>query len=193
MPYHWELIAVDIANKEMKALEIDETEQGVIITEIKTSIDEFDKGKNKPADTAVTRKIVYQTIGKHYAKAKGFTEAQIEAFNKVVEREAAVSMKEASDLKVATESAVRNFFEQAVEELKKGVEDAKAAAKDAKKDAEDAADAAKKDGESAVDSVNKGVEGVTTGVGEAMSGAVDAVNKGVGGVATGISETFKNL
>ena len=193
VPYHWELIAVDIANKEMKALEIDETEQGVIITEIKTSIDEFDKGKNKPADTAVTRKIVYQTIGKHYAKAKGFTEAQIEAFNKVVEREAAVSMKEASDLKVATESAVRNFFEQAVEELKKGVEDAKAAAKDAKKDAEDAADAAKKDGESAVDSVNKGVEGVTTGVGEAMSGAVDAVNKGVGGVATGISETFKNL
>ena len=68
VPYHWELIATDIANKEMKALDIKEDEQGIIITEIKASIDEFDKSKNKPADTAVTRKIVYQTIGKHYAK-----------------------------------------------------------------------------------------------------------------------------
>ena len=193
VPYHWELIAVDIANKEMKALEIDETEQGVIITEIKASIDEFDKSDKKPADTAVTRKIVYQTIGKHYAKAKGFSEAQIEAFNKVVEREAARSAKEADDIKTASEAAIEKFFNLAVEELKKAAADAKAAADKAKKDAEDAADAVKKDGESAVDSVNKSVEGVTTGVGDALSGTVDSVNKGVSGVASGISETFKNL
>ena len=193
VPYHWELIATDIANKEMTALEIDETEQGVIITEIKASIGEFDKSDKKPADTAVTRKIVYQTIGKHYAKAKGFSEAQIEAFNKVVEREAARSAKEADDIKTASEAAIEKFFNQAVEELKKAAADAKAAADTAKKDAEDAADAVKKDGESAVDSVNKSVEGVTTGVGDALSGTVDSVNKGVSGVASGISETFKNL
>ena len=166
----------------MKILEIDETEQGVILTEITASIDEFDKGKNKPADTAVTRKIVYQTIGKHYAKAKGFSEAQIEAFNKVVERETAVSMKEADDLKAATESAVVKFFNAAVEDLKKGAEDAKNAAEDAKKDAEGAADAAKKDGEGAIDAVNKGVKD-----------AAETINQGIEGVTNGISETFKNL
>jgi SSS family solute:Na+ symporter len=192
VPYHWNIIAVEIANKEMKALEISEDEQGVIITEIKANIDEFDKSKDKPADTAVTRKIVYQTIGKHYAKAKGFTEAQIEAFNKVVERETARGLKEADDLKAATEPAIKKFFESAKEELKKAAEDVKGAADAAKKDAEKAADDAKKEGESAVDSVNNGVEGVTTGVGQALEGAVNSVSKGIEGVTTGISNSLNN-
>ena len=186
VPYHWELIATDIANKEMIALEIDETEQGVIITEIKASIDEFDKGKNKPADTAVTRKIVYQTIGKHYAKAKGFTDAQIEAFNKLVEREAAKSAKEADDIKKATEPAVKKFFKAVIE----GIEES---AETVKKEASEAADAVKKDGETASDSINKSLEGFSEGVGGAVQGAVDNVNKGVSGVASGISDTLNNL
>ena len=186
VPYHWELIATDIANKEMVALEIDETEQGVIITEIKASIDEFDKGKNKPADTAVTRKIVYQTIGKHYAKAKGFTDAQIEAFNKLVEREAAKSAKEADDIKKATEPAVKKFFKAVIE----GIEES---AETVKKEASEAADAVKKDGETASDSINKSLSGVSEGVGGAVQGAVDNVNKGVSGVASGISDTLNNL
>ena len=186
VPYHWELIATDIANKEMTALEIDETEQGIIITEIKASIDEFDKGKNKPADTAVTRKIVYQTIGKHYAKAKGFTDAQIEAFNKLVEREAAKSAKEADDIKKATEPAVKKFFKAVIE----GIEES---AETVKKEASEAADAVKKDGETASDSINKSLEGFSEGVGGAVQGAVDNVNKGVSGVASGISDTLNNL
>ena len=186
VPYHWELIATDIANKEMVALEIDESEQGVSITEIKASIDEFDKGKNKPADTAVTRKIVYQTIGKHYAKAKGFTDAQIEAFNKLVEREAAKSAKEADDIKKATEPAVKKFFKAVIE----GIEES---AETVKKEASEAADAVKKDGETASDSINKSLEGFSEGVGGAVQGAVDNVNKGVSGVASGISDTLNNL
>ena len=166
----------------MKALEIDEDEQGVIITEIKASIDEFDKSKDKPADTAVTRKIVYQTIGKHYAKAKGFSEAQIAAFNKVVEREVARSVKEADDLAEAQKPVIEKFFNTAIENLKKGVDAVKAGAEDAKKDAADAADAAKKDGEGAVDAVNKGVKD-----------AAETINEGIEGFANGISETFKNL
>jgi SSS family solute:Na+ symporter len=185
VPYHWNIIAVEIANKEMTALEIDEDEQGVIITEIKANIDEFDKSKDKPADTAVTRKIVYQTIGKHYAKAKGFTEAQIKAFNEEIEKIVARSAKEADDIKEATAPVIEKAFNKAIEDLKKGAEDAK-------KDVEKAADDAKKESESAVDSVNKGVEGVTTGVGEAMSDAVDAVNKGISGVASGISDSLNN-
>jgi SSS family solute:Na+ symporter len=186
VPYHWELIATDIANKEMVALEIDETEQGVIITEIKASIDEFDKSDKKPADTAVTRKIVYQTIGKHYAKAKGFTDAQIEAFNKLVEREAAKSAKEADDIKKATEPAVKKFFKAVIE----GIEES---AETVKKEASEAADAVKKDGETASDSINKSLEGFSEGVGGAVQGAVDNVNKGVSGVASGISDTLNNL
>ena len=182
VPYHWNIIAVEIANKEMKALEIDEDEQGVIITEIKASIDEFDKSKDKPADTAVTRKIVYQTIGKHYAKAKGFTEAQINAFNKVVEREVSRSVKEADDLAEAQKAVIEKFFNAAIEDLKKGADAAKAGAESAKKDVEDAADAAKKDGESAVDAVNKGVQD-----------AAETINGGIEGFTNGISETFKNL
>ena len=194
VPYHWSLIATEIAQKEMVALEIDETEQGVIITEITTSIDEFDKSKNKPADTAVTRKIVYQTIGNHYAKAKGFTEAQIETFNKLVEDAVATNLKEADDLVKAQKPVVERFFQAVLDGVKDAAElakkDAEAAADAAKKDAEKAADAAKKDGESALDSINKGVEGVTTGVGSALQGAVDTVNKGVTGVATGVTDTL---
>ena len=193
VPYHWELIATDIANKEMTALEIDADEQGVIITEIKASIDEFDKGKNKPADTAVTRKIVYQTIGKHYAKAKGFTEAQIEAFNKVVEREAAKSAKEADDIKKATEPAVKKFFEQAVEDLKKGAEDAKDAAAslggDLEKAGKDAGEKLKKAGESlgddlekagkdAGENLKKSGESLGSDLGKALNDAGENLKKG---------------
>ena len=205
VPYHWSLIATEIAQKEMVALEIDETEQGVIITEITTSIDEFDKSKNKPADTAVTRKIVYQTIGKHYAEAKGFTDAQIETFNKLVEDAVSRNLKEADDLVKAQQPVVERFFQAVLDGVKDAAElvkkDAEAAAdavrKDTgkaadavKKDAADAEAAARKDGESALDSINKGVEGVTTGVGSALQGAVDTVNKGVTGVATGVTDTL---
>ena len=273
VPYHWDLIATDIANKEMKALGIAQDEQGVILVEIRKSLADFDMARNgelkpilldadekkdiaeamkkdnasdeeiqaaiaaqeltqeeiddlvallgkltidkkaqekyenalaqgkqvkappriKAPDTAVTRVIVYKTIGKHYAKAKGFPEAQIAAFNELVEEKATVSAKEADDLKATTAPAIEKFFSDAIEELKKGVKGAKDAADTAKKDAEDAAEAAKKDGESVIDSVNKGVEGVTTGVGESLEGAVNSVSKGVEGVASGISETFKNL
>ena len=196
VPYHWELIATDIANKEMTALEIDETEQGIIITEIKASIDEFDKSKNKPADTAVTRKIVYQTIGKHYAKANGISDAHLEAFNKLVEREAAKSAKEADDIKAATEPAIKKFFKAVIEGIEESAEavkkDTEKAAGDAKKDAEKAADDAKKEGEGALDSVNKGVEGVSEGVGQAIGGAVDSVSQGIQGTLDGISNTFNN-
>ena len=164
VPYHWELIATDIANKEMTALAIDETEQGVIITEIKAKIDEFDKSDKKPADTAVTRKIVYQTIGAHYAKAKGFSEAQIEAFNKLVEREAAKSAKEADDIKEATAPVIEKYFNTSIEELK------------------NAADAAKKDGEGALDTINKGVEDAANTIGQGLQGTID-----------GVSNTFNNL
>ena len=196
VPYHWELIATDIANKEMTALEIDETEQGIIITEIKASIDEFDKSDKKPADTAVTRKIVYQTIGKHYAKANGISDAHLEAFNKLVEREAAKSAKEADDIKAATEPAIKKFFKAVIEGIEESAEavkkDAGKAAGDAKKDAEKAADDAKKEGEGALDSVNKGVEGVSNGVGQALGGAVDSVSQGIQGTLDGISNTFNN-
>jgi len=205
VPYHWSLIATEVAQKEMTALEIDETEQGVIITEIQANIDEFDKSKDKPADTAVTRKIVYQTIGKHYAKAKGFSEAQIAAFNELIEKRASASLKEANDLVEAQKPVVEQAFndvingvKDAADTVKKDAEkaadtvkkDADAAADAAKKDADAAADAAKKDGESAVDTVNKGVENVTNSVGNALQGAVDTVNKGVSGVATGITDAL---
>ena len=196
VPYHWELIATDIANKEMTALEIDETEQGIIITEIKASIDEFDKSDKKPADTAVTRKIVYQTIGKHYAKANGISDAHLEAFNKLVEREAAKSAKEADDIKAATEPAIKKFFKAVIEGIEESAEavkkDTEKAAGDAKKDAEKAADDAKKEGEGPLDSVNKGVEGVSNGVGQALGGAVDSVSQGIQGTLDGISNTFNN-
>ena len=175
VPYHWELIATDIANKEMVALEIDETEQGVIITEIKASIDEFDKSDKKPADTAVTRRIVYQTIGKHYAKANGISDAQLEAFNKLVEREAAKSAKEADDIKVATEPAIKKFFKKVIE----GIEES---AEAVKKDAEKAADDAKKDGEGALDAVNNSVKSAADAIGQGLQGTLDGVNK-----------TFKDL
>ena len=194
VPYHWHMIATEVAQKEMTALEIDETEQGVIITEIQANIDEFDKSKDKPADTAVTRKIVYQTIGQHYAKAKGFTDAQIEAFNKLIEDAVSTSLKEADDLVKAQQPVVERFFQAVLDGVKDAAElakkDAEAAADAAKKDAEAAADAAKKDGESALDSVNKGVENVTNGVGNALQGAVDTINKGVSGVATGVTDTL---
>ena len=182
VPYHWNIIAVEIANKEMTALEISEDEQVVIVAEIKANINEFDKSKDKPADTAVTRKIVYQTIGKHYAKAKGFTEAQIAAFNKLVEDAVATSVKESDDLKAATEPVIEKFFNSAIEGLKNGAAAVEGAADAARKDAEGAADAAKQDGESAIDAVNKGVKD-----------AADTINQGIEGVANGISETFKNL
>ena len=194
VPYHWSMIATEVAQKEMTALEIDETEQGVIITEIQANIDEFDKSKDKPADTAVTRKIVYRTIGQHYAKAKGFTEAQVEAFNKLVEDAVSTSLKEADDLVKAQQPVVERYFQAVLDGVKDAAElakkDAEAAADAAKKDAEAAADAAKKDGESAIDSVNKGVENVTNSVGNALQGAVDTVNKGVSGVATGVTDTL---
>ena len=59
-------------------------------------------------------------------------------------------------------------------------------------DLKKAADDVKKEGEGALDSVNKGVEGVSTGVGEAVQGAVDTVNKGITGFASGISDTLNN-
>ena len=164
VPYHWELIATDIANKEMTALAIDEDEQGVIITEIKASIDEFDKSKNKPADTAVTRKIVYQTIGAHYAKAKGFSEAQIAAFNKEIEKLVSESAKEADDIKEATAPVIEKAFSKAVEDLK------------------NAADSAKKDGEGALDAINNSVKDAADTIGQGLQGTID-----------GVSNTFKNL
>ena len=185
VPYHWNIIATEVAQKEMTALAISEDEQGIIIAEITASIDKFDNSEDKPADTAVTRKIVYQTIGKHYAKAKGFTEAQIAAFNELIEKRVSTSLKEAEDLVEAQKPVVERTFNDAIEGLRK-------AAETARKDAEDAADAAKKEGESAIDSVNKGVEGVSTGVGQALEGAVNAVNKGVSGVASGISDSLNN-
>ena len=159
----------------MVALEIDETEQGVIITEIKASIDEFDKSDKKPADTAVTRKIVYQTIGKHYAKANGISDAQLAAFNELVEREAAKSAKEADDIKVATEPAIKKFFKKVIE----GIEES---AEAVKKDAEKAADDAKKDGEGSLDAINNGVKGAADAIGQGLQGTIDGVNK-----------TFKDL
>ena len=184
VPYHWHMIATEVAQKEMTALEIDETEQGVIITEIKANIDEFDKSKDKPADTAVTRKIVYQTIGRHYAEAKGFTEAQIAAFNDLIEKRASASLKEANDLVEAQKPVVERVFNDVIN----GVKDAAAAVqKDAdkavdtvKKDADAAADAAKKDGESAIDTVNKSVEDAANSAGNALQGAVDSISKGIG-------------
>ena len=195
VPYHWGIIATEVAQKEMKILEIDETEQGVILTEITASIDEFDKSTDKPADKAVTRKIVYQTIGKHYAEAKGFTEAQIKAFNEIVEREAAVSMKEADDLKAATESAVVKFFNKAIEDLKKGAEDVKAGAEDAAKKAEgaandlaaDASKTAKKTGETfktTVDEIGDDASKTAKKTGDTVKTTADDI-------ATGVSNLFK--
>ena len=164
VPYHWHMIATEIANKEMTALAIDEDEQGIIITEITTSIDEFDKSKNKPADTAVTRKIVYQTIGAHYAKAKGFSEAQIKAFNEQIEKLVSESAKEADDIKEATAPVIEKTFNKAVEDLKK------------------AADDAQKDGEGALDAINKGVEDAANTIGQGIQGTID-----------GVTNTFNNL
>ena len=138
VPYHWHMIATEIANKEMKALAIDETEQGVIITEITASIDEFDKSKDKPADTAVTRKIVYQTIGKHYAKAKGFSEAQIAAFNKLIEDEVSGSLKESADLVEAQKPVVEKFFNSVISGIEKGADAVKEGIEDASKKVDDA-------------------------------------------------------
>ena len=159
VPYHWHMIATEIAQKEMKALAIDETEQGVIITEITAAIDDFDKGKNKPADTAVTRKIVYQTIGKHYAEAKGFTEAQIAAFNKFIEDKVAQSAKEADDIKAATEPVIEKSFNAIINGIQEGAEAVKAGAEDAAaKAVEDAAKAGADDVKAGVEDAKAGVE-----------------------------------
>ena len=138
VPYHWHMIATEIANKEMNALAIDETEQGVIITEITASIDEFDKSKDKPADTAVTRKIVYQTIGKHYAQAKGFSEAQIAAFNKLIEEEISGSLKESADVVEAQKPIVEKFFNSVIGGIEKGADAVKEGIEDASKKVDDA-------------------------------------------------------
>ena len=156
VPYHWHMIATEIAQKEMNALVIDEDEQGVIITEITESIDAFDKGKDKPADTAVTRKIVYQTIGKHYARMKGFSDAQIEVFNKEIEKLVAVSAKEADDVAEAQTPVVEKTFTKVIEDLKV---EGRSALESINKNVEDAAG-----------SIGKGLEDFTNGISDSLKG-----------------------
>ena len=156
VPYHWHMIATEIAQKEMTALAIDEDEQGVIITEITESIDAFDKSKDKPADTAVTRKIVYQTIGKHYARKKGFSDAQIEVFNKEIEKMVAVSAKEADDVAEAQKPVVEKTFTKVIDELKV---EGRSALESINKNVEDAAGA-----------VGKGLEEFTNGISDSLKG-----------------------